>query len=127
MRISLYLSCIAGVFLGACGPQISVEDQALDCAHKLRMIDGAKEQVALEEKLREGDVISSDQIKLYVRGGVPKCPSKGSYDIGAIGRIPRCSHEGHSIGLGNTRETGTLAIDLGDKARKVRTGGERPY
>lgn len=63
------------------------------CINNLRQLDGAKEQHALEKKLEAGHVISPEEEKLvyqYVKGGEPKCPGGGHYQLNAIGAAPTC-------------------------------------
>src|SRR3954471_12997177 len=58
------------------------------CINNLRQIDGAKEQQALESKLKDGDAAGPD-LADYIKGKVlPTCPSDASaYTVGAIGEV----------------------------------------
>jgi prepilin-type N-terminal cleavage/methylation domain-containing protein len=64
------------------------------CINNLRQIDGAKEQQALESKLKDGDAAGPD-LADYIKGKVlPTCPSDASaYTVGAIGEVPKCGNE----------------------------------
>ena len=67
------------------------------CIQNLRQIDGAKEQLQLETKLKNGDVVTITALAGYIKGGFPTCPAGGSYSIGPIGTDPTCSIPGHSL------------------------------
>ena len=62
------------------------------------MIDGAKDQFAIENRLPEGTVVDPKQVIPYLKGNaMPKCPSGGIYSIGKVGEDPSCSIPGHSF------------------------------
>ena len=68
------------------------------CINNLRLIDAAKEQYALENNLEEGDTVSTDNVKVYLKGStMPDCPAAGSYSLEAVGTPPTCSISGHSL------------------------------
>ena len=68
-----------------------------DCINNLRHLAGAKEALALEDKLKPGDPVQPDMLKDYLYGGkLPKCLAGGVYTIGPIGVDPVCSVAGHS-------------------------------
>lgn len=74
-----------------------VPDASQNCRSELHRISGAKEQWALENrKTRETVVTDADLVgpTLYMRE-MPKCPSGGSYTLGAVKDAPRCSIAGH--------------------------------
>jgi general secretion pathway protein G len=64
------------------------------CVNNLRVIDGAKQQWALENGKTNGIVTWAD-IKPYLNldsnGDLPKCPQGGTYTIGRLGEDPTCS------------------------------------
>ena len=67
------------------------------CINNLRQIDGAKEQQALELKLKDGDAATLGGLtglETYIKGGVlPTCPADNSaYTVGAIGMAPSCGN-----------------------------------
>ena len=69
------------------------------CIMNLRMLDGAKQTWALENKRATNDVpVDSDLFgpALYV-SAKPQCPSGGRYSLRAIGRKPCCSIVGHTF------------------------------
>jgi prepilin-type N-terminal cleavage/methylation domain-containing protein len=66
------------------------------CINNLRQIDAAKEQLALENKLVDGD--ASTGYEAYLKGGVaPTCPASGTYTPGNIGTAPTCDAAGHVL------------------------------
>jgi prepilin-type N-terminal cleavage/methylation domain-containing protein len=66
------------------------------CINNLRQIDGAKEQMALEAKLKDGDAAVDPagvtKVEDYIKGkALPKCPADNSdYTVGNIGTAPTC-------------------------------------
>jgi prepilin-type N-terminal cleavage/methylation domain-containing protein len=65
------------------------------CINNLRMIDGAKQQWATEEKQADTAEPSDTQVGNYLKNNVfPKCPSAGSastsYKINAVSTDPTC-------------------------------------
>lgn len=75
------------------------------CINNLRMIEGAKEQWALENRQEAGALPSA--VEIYGTkerpGGYmkypPECPVGGKYVLGGIGKDPTCSlaEKGHRI------------------------------
>jgi hypothetical protein len=69
------------------------------CQHNLSMIDGAKEQYALEKRLRSGTTVTMDQLVGEENGYLkrtPVCPAGGMYNLGDVGSSPNCSYEAPS-------------------------------
>ena len=71
------------------------------CISNLRIIDGAKQQWALEYKKQRTDTPTAQDITPYMgrgpAGQFPVCPQGGTYIIGSIGEQPRCSIPGHVL------------------------------
>ena len=69
------------------------------CIATLRQIDGAKEQWAIEKNQQEGAQPTAADLDVYLRGGFGslKCPAKGTYTIGPVGKPPTCSVSGHEL------------------------------
>ncbi len=67
------------------------------CVNNLRMLDGAKQQWALENRRAKGDPVAWDDIKPSLK--VPlECSRGGTYILGRVGELPRCSTGGdHSL------------------------------
>jgi outer membrane lipoprotein-sorting protein len=81
------------------------ERQRNACINNLRQIDAAKNEFALENKKTNGDTVTEDDLKPYIKlganessaNGFPTCPSGGKYTIGNIGEKPTCSTAGHFL------------------------------
>jgi competence protein ComGC len=64
------------------------------CINNLRIIDAAKQEWAIENKITNGEtVVTEAQILNYLGrvGKMPKCPSGGKYTIGKLSEVPTCS------------------------------------
>lgn len=71
--------------------------QRTTCIRNLQSIDGAKEQWAIEKKLRLRDPVVETEVNQYIKGGEPKCPASGMYTYGPIGVNPTCTTETHTL------------------------------
>lgn len=71
------------------------------CINNLRQIDAAKNQWALEQRKKNGDMVTEADITPYIKldasGNLPKCPAGGKYAIGRVGTTPTCSIPGHLL------------------------------
>jgi prepilin-type N-terminal cleavage/methylation domain-containing protein len=70
------------------------------CISNLRMIDGAKEQWALENRSAGGAVVEDGPtgVNSYIKGGVrPVCPAGGEYNYQPLGEKPTCTTPGHTM------------------------------
>ena len=77
------------------------------CINNLRVIDGAKDQWALENHKTTNDMPTWNDLRSYFpswsndrnwSNGMPICPNAGIYTIGKIGQPPTCSIGGlHSL------------------------------
>ena len=71
------------------------------CINNLRMIDGAKEQWALENRAPSGGAVTEDGatgVNSYIKGNArPICPGGGTYTFGNVGDPPTCSVAGHAM------------------------------
>lgn len=80
-------------------PATPEQQQQMACINNLRMIDGAMQQWALENKRAQGSPVGSADILPYLRGNaLPACPAGGAYTIVSVGVPPICNHAGHKIG-----------------------------
>jgi len=62
------------------------------CVNHLRQIAGAKEQWAVENRKTTNDIPSWADIKPFLsHAEVPQCPDGGTYIVGRVGELPRCS------------------------------------
>jgi uncharacterized protein (DUF3084 family) len=72
--------------------------QANACINNLRMIDGAKQQWALENKKTADAVPAVQDLIPYLKDqAFPACPTGGAYTINAVSLVPTCSIPGHVI------------------------------
>ena len=68
------------------------------CINNLRIIEGAKDQWALENKKGVGDAVSAQDILPYLKNNaLPACPQGGVYTLNAVGALPTCSVPGHVL------------------------------
>ena len=68
------------------------------CINNLRIVDGAKQQWALENEKKDDAVPGSVDLQTYFRDGViPSCPQGGTYEIRSVGETPVCSVPGHEL------------------------------
>ena len=87
---------LAPAMVAAALPAVEADNNT--CINNLRMIDGAMQQWALEEKKTESDKPTAENLLPYFREGkLPTCPSGGRYTWGAIKEEPKCSVAGHVL------------------------------
>ena len=68
------------------------------CINNLRQIDAAKNEWALEDGKKTGDVPTAQDLKPFFKNGLfPVCPAGGIYTIGAVSNAPACSIPGHKL------------------------------
>ena len=68
------------------------------CVRNLQIIEGAKDQWALENRKATGELPGPEDLLPYVRNNTfPPCPGGGAYTINAIGAGATCSIEGHAL------------------------------
>ena len=71
--------------------------QTNTCINNLRLIDGAKDQWALENNRSTGDAVAIADISVYLKNGVPFCPICGTtgagdgYTLNVVGTDPACN------------------------------------
>src|ERR1051325_8987161 len=75
------------------GPHVT---PAIECINNLRLIEGAKQMWTVEHHKADGDMPTWDDIKPYVGRSLNdylniKCPSGGTYTLGASSNIATCS------------------------------------
>lgn len=68
---------------------------AAPCVNNLRLIDGVKQEWALENRKTNHENPSWEDLRPYLirseTNWMPKCPNGGKYILGRIGEPPRCS------------------------------------
>ena len=81
-------------------PRARYTSGAAGCINRLRNIESAKEEWALEHSKTTNDVptwadlypyFSSTFTNIWFTNGMPVCPSGGIYTIGRVGVLPTCS------------------------------------
>ena len=65
--------------------------QPTDCVNHLRIIDGAKEQFAIEHGKTNGESVTMADLAPYLHSFEITCPEGGQYELRAIGSGPLCS------------------------------------
>lgn len=74
--------------------------QTKACVSNLKQIDAAKEQWAMDNKKKTGDTVTDAELWAATTGYIkkePKCPTGGTYTVGAVGTDPSCSVGGKHI------------------------------
>lgn len=68
------------------------------CINNLRMLDGAKQQWALENKKEATDTPAQDDVAALLRNRqFPVCPAGGVYTVKPVGEEPTCSIPDHQL------------------------------
>jgi hypothetical protein len=71
--------------------------QQAACINHLRQLDSAKQQWALEHQKSAGSVPTRADLREYLRGPFPTCPSGGAYKLNPVDQSPACSKPGHKL------------------------------
>lgn len=99
----LFLVCSS---LNASDKQLSI------CRNYLMIIEGAKDQWALENRKGTGDLPSQSDLRPFLRVS-PACPAGGVYQIGEVGSLATCSLHGTWESIGQQLSTSSRpAISL---------------
>jgi len=68
------------------------------CINNLRLIDGAKQQWAVEHQKGPDAIPTPQDITPYFPNGqLPKCPGGGAYTLNAVNKAPTCNIPGHAL------------------------------
>ena len=79
-------------------PANAVDAQTGACINNLRILTGAKDQWALENKKGVGTAVNPKDIVPYIKGNLlPTCPAGGVYTINAVGANSTCSIPNHKF------------------------------
>jgi len=79
-------------------PPTAEQAQAIGCINNLRMIDGAKQQWALEKQKPAGALMTAADLAPYLRSNtVPVCPAGGVYTFNPVALMPICNIPGHAV------------------------------
>jgi len=87
-------------FAARYGLAITNSDQATVavCINNLRLIDGAKQQWALEAQKPPGTLLTPANLMPYMKSNaLPVCPSGGVYTLNPVGLAPICNIPGHAL------------------------------
>lgn len=73
--------------------------QKNQCINNLRLIDGAKQQWALENNKKQSDTPTWEDLQQFFgkSKGPLHCPKGGEYTIGSMDQQPTCSISGHEL------------------------------
>ena len=114
-RAKISVVCVASVVLVVLcfvvAPHFFVRASAYSpmnaCMNNLRQIEAAKDQWALEHGKTTNDIPTWDDLRPYFpkdipsskdwRDGQPICPERGSYTIGRVGQLPKCTIRYHTL------------------------------
>ncbi len=78
--------------------QTPEQAQTAVCINNLRLLDGAKQQWALEKRKDRGAMPTSADLAPYLRSNViPTCPAGGVYTLNPVYLAPLCNIPGHAI------------------------------
>jgi hypothetical protein len=68
------------------------------CINNLRVIDGAKQQWALEAQKPPGTLLTPANLMPYMKSNaLPVCPAGGVYTLNPVGLAPICNIPGHAL------------------------------
>jgi septal ring factor EnvC (AmiA/AmiB activator) len=73
------------------------QQSAMACINNLRLLDGAMQQWALENRKDASAVPTAKEVAAYLKNGIPKCPAGGAYTLNSVGTVPTCSIPGHAL------------------------------
>jgi hypothetical protein len=89
---------VAGQLAQQSSLQAQVQAQVNACINNLRVIDGAKDQWALENKKPSGVIPRPADLQPYLKdNAIPACPANGFYTLNPVGSAPLCNIPGHAI------------------------------
>jgi len=79
-------------------PASPEQANAATCVNNLRLIDGAKQQWALEKQKPAGALLTAADLAPYLKSNaVPVCPGGGVYTLNPVGVMPICNIPGHTV------------------------------
>ena len=68
------------------------------CINNLRLLDGAKQQWALEAQKPPGTLLTPANLTPYMKSNaLPVCPAGGVYTLNPVGLAPICNIPGHAL------------------------------
>jgi DNA repair exonuclease SbcCD ATPase subunit len=87
-------------FAARYGLTVTNSEQAViaACINNLRLIDGAKQQWALEHQKPASALLTAADLTPYVKSNaLPVCPAGGVYTLNPVGLAPICNIPGHAL------------------------------
>jgi hypothetical protein len=96
------LIAVALLLVGFCGcgkketVNAPADDSTLGCANSLMRIDAAKKRWAEQSNAALTATPTADDLDPYFRHGMPLCPGHGTYTIGVVSELPKCSIAAHN-------------------------------
>jgi hypothetical protein len=72
------------------------DDATIGCANSLFHIDAAKKTWAEKHNAALTDTPTADDLDPFFRHGMPVCPKGGTYTIGTVSELPKCSIAAHN-------------------------------
>jgi hypothetical protein len=94
--VAVALVCYRLGYRAAVRNEIAIEARN-NCISNLRLLDGCKQQWALENKKSPNDVPTWADLKLYLRHSIIICQSGGTYTLDRVEAAPFCSVPGHQL------------------------------
>jgi prepilin-type N-terminal cleavage/methylation domain-containing protein len=67
------------------------------CINNLRLLNGAKDQWAIENFKSDFDRVTVLDVAPYIKGGAPSCPARGGYNFTTVRMNATCSIMGHML------------------------------
>src|SRR5580765_3530408 len=95
----VFVCLFVGAFVLIFMPPHTITERARKntCICNLRLIDGAKQDWALSNYKTNTDIPTWVDLKPYLGGDLPKCPSGGSYTLERVEAKPTCTIPGHTL------------------------------
>lgn len=96
----MMVACIVSVVFAIAAPNMRrtrENARARGCLRNLRVIDSAKEQYAIDNRLAQGatmpalSVFCGNGTTTYIKGSTPVCQAGGTYTVNNLGSDPTCS------------------------------------
>ena len=82
---------------GLAAPNLE-QANAAACINNLRLMDGAKQQWALEKQKPAGALLTAADLTPYLKSNaVPVCPAGGVYTLNPVAVMPICNLPGHAV------------------------------
>jgi chromosome segregation ATPase len=89
---------VRGQALATMQTELELKRKLVECINNLRLLDGAKQQWALEHNKTADAVPTAQDVAPYLAGNrLPVCPAGGAYTLNAMNQLPTCSVQGHAL------------------------------